>query len=150
MIPPRLIAYGVALLLVGLAVWGAYEWAYSRGYAAAAAECAKEREDAAREKTKREVKVRTVVREVFINTADASAARDAARAAVQSEVDRYVAENANDVVDCLDIDGVRVFNRASGGGANDRAPAPGVDAAVSKGTPEAGRDEARNGAGHRP
>ena len=150
MISPRLIAYGVAGLFVALAVWGAYEWAYSRGYAAAEEVCKDERDKANEKKQKVETKVRTVVREVFINTADASAARNAARAAVQSEIDRYVAENANDVVDCLDIDGVRVFNRASGGGADGRASAPRADAAVSKGTPPPGRDEARDGAGHRP
>lgn len=135
---PRLVAYGVAGLLVALAVWGAYEWAYSRGYAAAEEVCRDERAKANEKKQKVETKVRTVVREVFINTADAGAARDAARAAVQTEIDRYAAsQNANEPVRCLDLDGVRVYNRASGGDPNDRAPAPGADAALPAGTPPA-------------
>lgn len=147
---PRLIAYGLAGLLVALAVWGAYSWAYARGYAAAEAKCAEEREDANREKTKREEKVRTVVREVFINTADASAAREAARAAVQSEIDRYASQNADEPASCLDVDGVRVFNRASGGSPDDRSTTPGADARVPPGTPPARRDEGSERAGRAP
>jgi len=150
-VSPRLVAYGLAGLFVALAVWGAYSWAYSRGYAAAAAECEKEREDARAEKTKREEKVRTVVREVFINTADASAAREAARIVVQSEIDRYASQNADEpATSCLDVDGVRVYNRASGDSPDDRGSTPGADARVPAGAPPTRRDEGSERAGPAP